>query len=195
MLAALSSANSNSPYISNVASATSLTYKKTPPPPYSCHQQLSWYLTFVYRSTKQIPAGLSVLLHQLKDKPFCLVIESGSFSSFLPDIVSPWGPWEGSQIHWYETAVQSDRTCCRCSCLWLLIMRLNFALCCFIEQIFRKLFAHREIQRPQEKKDKCSSSFYAPVTTEKDSFKYSFSLQISLHGFEGDKGIAFKWSV
>lgn len=45
---------------------------------------------------------------------------------------------------------------------------------------------------PTGKKKKKSPSFYAPVTTEKDVFKFSLSLQISLHGLEDNKGVAFK---
>lgn len=39
---------------------------------------------------------------------------------------------------------------------------------------------------------KNSPSFYAPVTTKKDAFAFFLSLQKSLHGFEDNKGAAFK---
>ena len=57
--------------------------------------------------------------------------------------------------------------------------------------MLRKCSTLREIECPQKKK-KNSLSFYALVLTEKDAFKFSLSLQIPLHGFEDNKGVAFK---
>lgn len=41
-------------------------------------------------------------------------------------------------------------------------------------------------------KKKKSLFFYVLVSTEKDAFKFSLPLQIPLHGFEDNKGVAFK---